>query len=223
MAISDLVNIKERAEVYLILMEEIRARLELIDCLLKAPWPISSKTDALFHPGLKRELCYLQFRYICEIIALAVTAAHGDLRRAKALRASYKPAEIFKALKSINEEFYPRPVKMLTSDKGKEIKFLPLDGTLLSEDLIKLWSISGDFVHRAPMAKALKKLRPADSDFSDITFWKRKCIALLNQHWVAIGNNQHLMVSLLTNNGHAQASMITISGQEMRVNNFSVE
>ncbi len=60
-------------KLYLALMEEARVRLDAINHAFQ--------NDAGLPPRMVRETCYLQLRFLCEIIALGCLVAHGDIKK----------------------------------------------------------------------------------------------------------------------------------------------
>lgn len=63
---------------YLLLAQEITIRIDLVAAACKGELNMT--------PPYSREYCYLQFRRICELIALGALLLHGDLPDAKSNR-----------------------------------------------------------------------------------------------------------------------------------------
>jgi hypothetical protein len=99
-----------------------------------------------------REICYLQFRFLCEIIALGCLIAHGDITETHALRGTYEPGKIIKKMERLNRDFYPEPVEATSSGIFGRSN-LP---HLTKQELPKLCAKSGDILHRTPMVKFLE-------------------------------------------------------------------
>src|SRR5689334_21938045 len=84
-------------------MEEIKIRLSSLDIAFAGGFQI---------PGaLVREYCFLQFRMVCELIALACLTAHGDIEATTKLRKEWEADKIIKQLEALHPSFYPWPVK----------------------------------------------------------------------------------------------------------------
>jgi hypothetical protein len=66
---------QESMNLYGGIMEEVKIRL---NCIAMA----AAGATGLPHP-LARELCFLQLRMICELIALGCLVAHGDIEATK--------------------------------------------------------------------------------------------------------------------------------------------
>ncbi len=192
----------EGLKLYLILMEELKVRFRIINETFE------NKTN--LPPALVREICFLQFRFSCEIIALSCLAAHGDIPRSKAMISSYEPRKIFKELSDLKPNFYPQPMELVDANGAKVLQGLPDKEHLKKDELLKLWGISGNFLHRTPMAKLYSKQPKKPDDFSDIFCWSRKLTGLLNSHWITTKENrQGLYVTLRsTDSETAKASIL---------------
>ena len=129
-----------------------------------------------FPPAIVSEICYLQFRLLCEIIALSCLLVHGDIPPAKSLRKEYNPAKIMKHLEKLNPHFYPQPIKHSLTDQIHGFVATPDVLHLSKTDLITLWNRSGDILHRAPLVKLTKPLTADLLNFSDIFEWSGKLI-----------------------------------------------
>ena len=88
---------KEKITTYLLVMEEVRARLEVLN---------SVTADNKMHVNLVIEICYLQFRHIAELLAIACLLAYGDFEAYRSFQKEYSPAEIFRSLEKIWPYFF---------------------------------------------------------------------------------------------------------------------
>jgi hypothetical protein len=64
---------KATIELYCGLMEEIKIRQQVISTILERKLSLPVR--------VAHELCYLQLRMICELIAIGCLVAHGDITR----------------------------------------------------------------------------------------------------------------------------------------------
>src|SRR5690242_2500032 len=103
---------KEAVRLYCSLMEEVKVRFEIINRTYQNPENLP--------PMLVREICYLQFRFICEIIALACLVAHGDIPETQALKDTYEPGKIIKRLEQLKLFFYPQPMELIMDEESKQ-------------------------------------------------------------------------------------------------------
>lgn len=177
-------TVEERAKLYLHCMVEIKERLGLAANLL----PVQGVND-LF----KNEICSLQFRHICELIAIACLAAQGDFKTQKAFRESYSPKEIFNALRKTFASFFPEP-STITVTPGKDGKPTEHHLDLNSKpdaygeaDIVKLWNQSGDHLHRASVRKYLKKSFSPSPPLAPILRHLTGLARLLETHVIPIG------------------------------------
>lgn len=177
-------NSQESVRLYCSLMEEVKVRLAIINN--------TYQNNENIPPMMVREICYLQFRFICEIIALACLVAHGDLPEAKALKDTYEPGKIIKRLDRIKPFFYPQPMELERNESNKTVIFAgrPDSFHLTQTELPILWGKAGDTLHRSPMVKVLSKKRNTLDDFSDVFEWSAKLTGLLNTHWITLKENK---------------------------------
>lgn len=121
------------------LMEEIKRRSMIVTGCLSRPI-----ADA--HPIY--ELCFLQFRMICELIALACLVAHGEIQEAKALEKHNDARKVLRALERLKPKFYPSP-RAQSIDAGKVLNVpIPIPSDYLTKALLlKLYGRCGDVLH----------------------------------------------------------------------------
>src|SRR6476620_6201345 len=88
-------------------MELIKFRIDLTSRLIAEP-------NSFALPGVTiAELCTLQHRMICEMIALACLGLHRELPNARTARISsfYQADAILNALEKLQPQFYPQPLR----------------------------------------------------------------------------------------------------------------
>ena len=64
-------EVRESAQLYTVLMGEVKLRHACLARLMRG--------ETGLEPPFIREFCFLQFRMICETIALGCLVAHGDI------------------------------------------------------------------------------------------------------------------------------------------------
>src|ERR1017187_2239008 len=74
-------RLREATNLYAFFMAEIKVRIGAINAI---GGTIEHRVPAL----IVREFCFLQFRMICELIALGCLTAHGDIKETTELRKS---------------------------------------------------------------------------------------------------------------------------------------
>lgn len=159
------------------IMEIIKSRAAVVhECLRN---PSSLDPQALY------ELCFLEFRMICELIALGCLVAHGDIKetRTKKLQNdTYNAHEIVRALDSLHPNFYPRH-NLETIRDGKPIFVMRRanEEYLTKEDLKKLYALCGDILHIGSLKKLLNPDKRPKTQ-ADVVKWLDKITNLLNHH-----------------------------------------
>jgi hypothetical protein len=146
---------------------------------------------------LAREFCYLQLRYICELIALGCLLAHGDIEATKTnkLQQEWAADKILNRLAQLHPDFYPHPHKFERTGPNR-VKIAPFIGSFMTrEELIRLWRRCGIVLHRG----SVQTLRPPTEDFSEIIEARHKLIDLLSFHRLAMLNGQRHMVCIMSN------------------------
>src|SRR5687767_7728977 len=89
-------------KLYCDLMEDVKRRMDVIKDVIEKKIPLPNIVAF--------ELCYLQLRKICELIARACLAAHGDIPESRGqLSGKYHAGEIITRLEALHPDFYPRP------------------------------------------------------------------------------------------------------------------
>mgnify|MGYP003134539213 CR=1 FL=1 len=161
-------------------MIEMRERIGVINSLIV--WPV----PALF----VREMCYLQLRHICEVLAIGCLAAQGDFKTLKAFRKEYRPPQIFNALRSLYPNFFPQPAKRTWVAGRHHLQGLNYSAAYDEQRISSLWSGAGDKLHRLSVDKYLKKsFGPEDSDLSDIKAHVEGVTHLLSGHVIPLNQN----------------------------------
>ena len=170
-------------ELYLRLMEELKRRYNILLDVLAVKFSLPQ--------GIATELCYLQLRMICELIALACLAAHGDIPGARTgkLRKAYAPGIILTELERLHPDFYPTPGQQIRAADGKPKELRSIkSGYLTKKELLKLWADCGDRLHRG-------SIKNADQlpvvDFDKIREWEQKIRTLLNHHQIQLQNPKY--------------------------------
>lgn len=102
---------------------------------------------------LQKDICYLEFRMMCEVMALASLVIHGDipLTHTRPLRDEYKADKIIRKLEELHPDFYPRPVtQRLVGPPGKRLAHLTKFSLpyLTQKRLVSLYRECNDQLHR---------------------------------------------------------------------------
>jgi hypothetical protein len=179
----------ELRNLYSHLMLEIRNRTDLISAIL---------ADAILLPKYAAyEVCYLQFRLICELIALSSLAVHGDIpaTRSGRLTRAYQADAILNALEKLHPAFYPKPGRQVIGPDGKVKEVIPItDGFLTKPELLALYHECGDLLHRG----TLRTIKPRTAgDFSKINQTCLKIVKLLNHHQIPLSDPNYELFVLM--------------------------
>ena len=186
---------------YANLMDEVKARLECIDMALQGGFGV--------HAALVREICFLELRMLCEIIALAASVAHGDVRdkTTAKLEREFAADRIIQRLAEIHPKFYPYPVRVEVDAAHHAVNLRDVTEPYLTQaELPKLYVRCGEILHRGTVRKLASSKAPiqmtfAGKDFTEIARWTGKIGTLLNNHRISsIDNKKHLIVILKNGN-----------------------
>jgi hypothetical protein len=164
---------------YCDLMEEVKRRIEVVQNVTQARIPVPKIV------GL--ELCYLQLRMICELIALACLTAHGDVpaTKAKRLTRAYNADQIVKNLERLHASFYPIPGRQIHDSNGKVVEVAKvLEPYLNKNELQLLYGECGDFLHRGNIEQLIKGRKMPE--FARVDGWVEKITTLLNHHQIQL-------------------------------------
>lgn len=184
-------NNRERAEIYLKVLYEIEGRLKFLEDAFDQP---------NYTPLLKREIAALQYRTICELIAISCLGAQGDDSKHKHLSKEYRPKIIFAALAKANPDFFPRCATLSSTEGRHHLDFPPNTDAITQSQVITLWAKSGDDLHRT----GIKKFVGGQNELIDDSYLApvKKFRALLNSHAVRLDGDSLLFARDLGGNKH---------------------
>lgn len=192
-------------EAYAALIQEVSDRLEAMNHVLLDKSGLGQE--------LVKELCYLQLRMCCEVIALACLVAHGDIpaTQTSALNREWAADQIIKRLTELRPDFYPRAVRKQQQGPG-HWHMADFEGDYLTkDDLISLIRKCGVHLHRGSL-KSLSKTRPSHQDtVADIVKWGNKISFLLHEH-VIVFEWGEVFYCMLKSADHAGKVMLWSAG-----------
>jgi hypothetical protein len=188
---------EERVRVYLRIMEEIKSRLHLIDVVKKSDLPFPHA----------REICTLQLRHICELIAIGCLAAQGRLTGSSLIINEDNPKKILRELDKTWQHAFPQCATLIREDGGTKINANSKPNALTRRETENMWANSGTFLHRLTIKKFFTPEEDKRDPWGYISTQVSKILDLLTDHVIAIPNPERmLLVSLSSPNGKAQAS-----------------
>ena len=175
-------------QIYADLMDEARIRIHALhDALLaKDTWV----------PRLFEEFAFLQIRMLCESVALGCLIAHGDVKTKKSLK-KWRVPDLMKEMEKFGSDFFPRGVRF-RSVEGV-LNFDEYNAPQITKtELIKLWEMSGNKLHRGTAERILSENgKQIIVDIGKIENWGMKIKNLLEQHIISSADNEsHLLVAL---------------------------
>lgn len=176
MADPEFAEIEKASHIYRSFMEEIKTRLNVIAetvALLKA-----NPNDP--HGFLHAEFGFLQLRFVCDLIALSVLAAHKPYGLTDILLESWHARRALNDLKTINPVSFPRPCKITGADGHKHIDWKD-DGVLKREGLQRIYDKCGKLLHRGIIKHMFEGQRKA-YDIGALNRWAARIGELLSTH-----------------------------------------
>jgi hypothetical protein len=181
-------NLSPNQQIYADLMEEAKIRIHAVrDALL------AKDTRA---PRLLQEFVCLQYRMLCEIIAVGCLIAHDDIRD-KSVLGTWKIPDIIERLERLNPDFYPRPVRISFAATGMRVEKYDVPH-LAKAELLEFWRKSGNILHRGSAKSVFAGHGfPQVVDPTKLTGQGQKILNLIDQHVISSANKKtHLIVTL---------------------------
>lgn len=197
---------EEAIKRYLILINEVALRIDLV---VKA-----CDGDLNLTPPFAREYAYLQYRRICELVALGCLLLHGDLPEAqtKKARRQWNAEKIMKLLQAKHPHAFPQSARMIKEGKVWNIKGNYNPEALTWEEFEKLYAECNYVLHRGSIRSVEQTSTFDEATYRKVVNWERKLVALLNTHIVAAANGrQCYFVSLRTPEGGPLCQFLTFT------------
>jgi hypothetical protein len=176
--------------VYANLMNEAKARINAVSFILQ--------TEAFVPNLIIEEFCLLQFRMICEIVAIGCLVAHDDTHEATTsqIRSEFSANSIMKKLEDLDLDFYPRPLTLSKNSLGLHAEDIQND-FLSKDDLLKLYAICNSRLHIGNLKNILKEKRNLTPDLNKVTKINDDFKKLLNQHRISLlGGEKQFMCTM---------------------------
>jgi hypothetical protein len=137
---------------------------------------------------------------ICELIALACLAAHGDIEgtQSNKMQKAYDADQIIKTLTNLHPSFYPVPKTQMT-DKDNEGVFRQrkiASGFLTKRDLLELYGEAGVHLHRGSMKKVISGKR-MQTELALPRAWAERIWNLLKLHEIQTIDPDIMMIGMM--------------------------
>jgi len=192
---------------YLTFMREVVIRIELI------AYACDGKLNLT--PPYAREYSYLQFRRICELIALGCMRLHGDLAvtHTSSAKKEWHAEKIMRLLHEAHPYAFPQSIAMKRDGKKVHIKGNANTNALTRQEFKDLYAECGNILHRG----SIKSIEAGDAigtkDYDQVIAWSRKIADLMNQHAVVkVPNISFYVITLKPESGGPKCSIITKNG-----------
>ena len=189
---------------YLRLMHEIVVRLDLVAQACTGELNLS--------PPYAFEYCYLQYRRICELLALGCLQLHGDLQAAQTNSASkeWNAEKIMSLLHRSHPHAFPQCATKTMADGIWKISANCKPNAMTLSDFKTLYNKCGQVLHRGTI-RSIESEKPFDKmDYNLLMQWSHKLVDLLNQHIIGRANGIELyFTSLKTESGGPACSVFS--------------
>jgi hypothetical protein len=157
----------ETIGIYRALMSEARYRIDAFNHILAGGTGLAE--------ALVMELCFLQLRMLCETIALASAVIHEDISEIamnRKLATEWHAEKIIGALEDLHPHFFPQAVE----HRDKHIRGGVKPNAITKDELIKLYGMCGEALHRGTAKKIsnYKTTKSRKFDAPEIINWVQK-------------------------------------------------
>ena len=171
---------------YLKLMHEVVVRLDLIAAACKGHLNLT--------PPYALEYCYLQYRRICELVALGCLQLHGDLAVARSRAASkeWNAERIMGLLHKHHPHAFPQCATATRKPNGWSYVANSKPNALTLSQFKALYSKCGEVLHRGTIRSIETERPPEKSDYDQLIGWSHKIVDLLNQHFISRSDGKGL-------------------------------
>ncbi|MDO8141477.1 MAG: hypothetical protein Q6358_08265 [Candidatus Brocadiales bacterium] len=197
-------SINDAVHGYLPLMHELATRIDLVAHACKGRLNLS--------PPYAREYTYLQFRYMCEIIALGCLQLHGDLPQAQkqSAKKEWNAEKIMKMLHGDYQHSFPQSVVRESTSQGWNIKADSKPNALTREEFKNLYIECGDVLHRGTIRSIQASGFFEDVDYQRVIDWQSKIVDLMNEHFIGRAKGAGFyVVSLRTTSGYPECNIFS--------------
>jgi hypothetical protein len=189
---------------YLRLMHELAIRVDLVARACTGELNLS--------PPYAREYCFLQFRRICELVALGCLQLHGDLpaARSSAAKKEWNAERIMKLLQRNHPHAFPQSLTRTKTADAWHLEGNSKPNALTFTEFKALYNKCGEILHRGSIRTIEAEEPIAKPDYDEVIHWSNKVVDLLNEHVVARANTKGLYhISLKTESGGPVCSILS--------------
>jgi hypothetical protein len=197
---------------YAALLEEAKVRISSVEDMLNGKVAL---------PGpLLHESCFLQLRFLCEIIALGCLVLHGDIKapgtdrlaRDGKLKKTWSADLIMEELSKLHPAFFPVAVRRVETEYGFQLVGYT-EGVLSRQDLVQLYHLCGSHLHRGHLKKLLKSRTPTQFNFPDVLARLKLIGMLLSHHIIPLFEPGTLLLTILRNSDDHERVQVVFAAQ----------
>ncbi|MBA4092033.1 MAG: hypothetical protein C0494_15785 [Sphingobium sp.] len=192
--------------VYADLMEDLKVRLDFLREMLGA---IADQVDEP-RAYLKAESCFLQVRYICELVALSSLCANERFGLTARLLKSWHAGEILADLTRINPVCFPRAVDVIRENDAISVEVVHQQ-PLTQEALVSMYNKCGSVLHRG-MLKHIIKGDDRLYNLEEVNGWARQLVQLLASHVALVPHGNRVLLVNMNFGGPGPVAVATADG-----------
>lgn len=204
---------------YLLLMNELTMRMDLV--------ANACNGNLNLPPPFAREYCYLQFRRVCELVALGCLQLHGHLpaARSSSAKKEWHVDRIMKLLQTHHPYSFPQSLTRTKTTDGWDLQANSKPGALTFTEFKDLYSKCGEVLHRGTIRSIESEGPIGQSEYDEVNKWSRKLVDLLDEHIFARADGRGIYhMSLRTELGGPACSIYSdFSGGAVNVAVYNLE
>ena len=198
---------EQAVQKYLPLMHELAIRIDLVRQAFDGNLNLT--------PPYAREYGYLQFRRMCELIALGCLQLHGDLpvAQSRASKKEWNADRIMNILHRNHPHSFPQSVRRTKIEEGWHIEANSIPNALTLKDFRTLYAECGPVLHRGSIRTVESARDFVPDDYEKSVVWQNRIVSLMNEHVISRANGEGLfLISLRTETGYPECSIFKFSG-----------
>jgi len=163
-------------------------------------------------PPYAREYSYLQFRRICELLALGCLQLHGDLpsSQTSSAKKEWNATKIMNRLHRDHAHAFPQSTTNTKNDKGWHLEANSKPDALTLKEFKALYNKCGEILHRGTIKTIEIESGVSKKDYDEVLKWQKKIVDLVNQHIITRPNKKGLyFISMKSENGLPACSVFS--------------
>lgn len=191
-------------QMYLPLMHELAIRIDLVARACEGNLNLT--------PPYAREYAYLQFRRMCELIALGCLQLHGDLPLAQSTKKEWHAEKIMSLLHRNHPHSFPQAIIREQTPAGWNVKANSKPNALTIKEFKELYNECGSVLHRGTIRSLQANDSFNEADYNKVREWQAKIVDLMNEHLIGRANGVgYYIIALRTESGYPECSIFNVS------------